>query len=259
MKHWQTLTLEWPSETVALATLNRPEHANAVSSRLSTELAELVGEVRASDQTKVLVVTGSGEHFSAGADLKETGRPDNFLDLARAAIDGLADLEIPTIAAIDGTCLAGGFELALACDLRVAAPSVVFGLTEICIGALPAAGGHARMARLVGPGRAKRLVLTGERFDGQRALEWGVVDELADPALDRALALAEQMAVHAAYALRTAKRCVDDGLGLPIAEALEREYRAIDTMATRDEVNAEIARAMGRSATYSKIFRGRAA
>jgi methylglutaconyl-CoA hydratase len=255
--HLATIRLAYESDSIAVATLNRPEVANVISSQLSRDLADIVAVLNNDQYIRVLVITGAGKAFCAGADLKEARSVDNFLDIARNAIDALAVAKFVSIAAINGTCLGGGLELALACDLRLAAADAVFGFPEIKFGLLPAAGGPQRLARLVGPGRTKRLVMTGERYDAAKALQWGIVEETADDVLTRTLEFANDIAAHPAYALRTAKTSIDNGSAAGLQSALAAEYHAIDSMASADEIDAEIVKAMDRSATYAKIFADR--
>lgn len=253
-----TVQLAWPDEEVALLTLDRPDAGNALSTQLARDLAAAVDEVGRRPAAKALVVTGAGRMFCAGADLKETPKPPGWLDLLRRTLDDLAALPVPTIAAINGACMGGGTELALACDLRVIAAGAKIGLPEISFGALPAAGGPQRLARLVGPARAKWLVMSAARLTAEEAAAIGLVDRVAPDgeAGAQGLAVARELAVHAGYALRTAKAAIDRGAGLRLEDALDVEYRLIDTMATPEERAAEVQKAMTRSATYGRIFGG---
>lgn len=251
-----TVQLSWPAEALAVLTLARPEAANTLNTRLVADLRAAVACVRSTSQAKALVVTGAGKHFCAGADLREAKRPEDWLGPLRSVFDQLAGLEVASFAAINGSCMGGGLELALACDFRVAARSAKLGLPEISFGALPAAGGPQRLARLVSPATAKWLVMSGERLTAEEAERGGLVDWVVDDgeALDRALEMAHRLTLHAAYALQTAKRVIDHGLDRSLAAALEAEYAAIDGMASPDERSAEARKAMERSATYARIF-----
>lgn len=244
------------SDGIGVLTLNRPDAGNALSVGLVAELGEAIRRVRFDDAVRVLVITGAGRMFCAGVDLKERDRPATWLSDARAALDAVEALEIPVIAAINGTCLGGGLELALAADIRIGAQSARLGLPEIVFGAPPAFGGAARLTRLVGPGRAKHLMLTGETVTAAEALGYGLVEEAVPDgtALDRAMQLARAIAVHARYAVRTGKQVIDRGRSLPGTAATDAEYAVIDAMATEDE-RAQAARAaMERSPTYSKLL-----
>lgn len=251
-----TVSLEWECPEVALITLNRPDAGNSLSSQLVSDLHQAADCVRFTESAKVLVITGAGRFFCAGADLKEQDRPRSWIWRARAAIDHLPEMEQIVIAAMNGPAMGGGTELALACDLRVATRSAQIGLPEIKFGALPGAGGPQRLARLVGPARAKYLVCSGRALSVEQAQTMGIVDEIADDgeATARAVELAQELAEHAAYALRTAKSVIDRGLDVPLPAALRAEYEAIDGMATPEQFNAEVQKAMARSNTYAKIF-----
>ena len=166
-------------------TLNRPAAANALSRALVAELTKLCGdlarEIAAGADLRALVLTGAGDKaFSAGADLKErrTWTLDDtrvFLGEINALMDALAAFPRPTIAAINGVAFGGGLELALACDIRIAADSAEMGLTEVRLGIIPGAGGTQRLARIAGVAAAKELILTGRRIGAARARELGIV------------------------------------------------------------------------------------
>jgi enoyl-CoA hydratase/carnithine racemase len=241
---------------VAVATLNRPEAANALNPRLLADLAATIDRVSAEESATVLVVAAAGRHFCAGADLKERDDEGQLLAKIRDTLEHVARLRLLTIAAIDGSCMGGGLELALACDLRIVGRSARLGLPEIQFGALPAAGGPARLARLVGPAHAKLLVCTGQPVTGEEGARLGLVTHAVDDgtAVAEALDLADRLARHAGYALRTAKAIIDGGQDVALAAALTAEYQAIDAMASPEELHDEMRRAMERSATYSKIF-----
>jgi enoyl-CoA hydratase/carnithine racemase len=200
---------------VAVVTLCRPEKLNA----LSAAVEQALGDALASDdvrRARCVVLTGSGVAFSAGADLAELSRSDpaailSYYREAGAVYERFAVLPQPAVAAIGGYCLGGGLELALAADFRIAEESAVFGLPEVSLGIVPSAGGLHRLVRLVGPGRAKELIVLRERFTAAEALAFGVVTEVvADGrALTRALELAERLAKLPAAAVAVAKESAD--------------------------------------------------
>jgi enoyl-CoA hydratase/carnithine racemase len=215
----------------------------ALVSALNAELAR-AGEDRA---LRCIVVTGAGDKaFCAGADLKERARMSAeevhaFHVGLRGALRGIEAAPQPVIAALNGAALGGGLELALACDLRVAADTAVMGLPEVSLGIIPGAGGTQRLARLVGVARAKDLVLTARRIGAAEALTMGLVSRVAPAArlLDEALALAAQVARNAPVSLRQAKRAIDGGFHLPLEEALDLENRMYqDCLRTKDRVEA---------------------
>jgi methylglutaconyl-CoA hydratase len=218
-------------------------------------LAELVRhqERAASDRTlRAVIVTGAGEKaFCAGADLKERARMDDgavagFHRAIRTAFDGFEALPQPVIAAVNGVALGGGLELALACDLRVAAQGAELALPEVGLGIIPGAGGTQRLPRVIGAARAKELILTARRMGSAEALAVGLVTQVVPgPELqEAALALAQRVTRHAPISLRQAKRAIDGGLSLPLPQALDLEnalYQACIPTADRREALAAFA------------------
>jgi enoyl-CoA hydratase/carnithine racemase len=201
--------------SAAVVALGRERKLNALSSALEQAIGDaLDGEdVRAS---ACVVFTGGPRAFSAGADIDELRDLDPAAILAYYRATGgvyerIARLPQPTVSAIAGHCLGGGFELALATDFRIAEPSASFALPEVGIGILPSSGGTHRLVRLVGTARAKELVLLGERFGADAALRLGLVTELAaeGAGLERALALAERLGALPAVAVAVAKQVID--------------------------------------------------
>ena len=200
---------------VCVVTLQREAKLNAISTAMEREL----GAALDSDDltgSACVVFTGAGKAFSAGADVNElTDRdPEAIARYYRETGDvyeRVARLPQPTIAAIHGWCLGGGLELALAADLRIADETAVLGFPELGLGILPSSGGTVRVARLVGPARAKELILVGERVDAHRALALGLVNEVVAPqlALDRALELARRLAELPRLAVSVAKQAID--------------------------------------------------
>jgi enoyl-CoA hydratase len=208
-----------------LLTIDRPERHNAVDGATATALREAFEAFCADAGARVLVLTGAGERaFCAGADLKaiETldidapGGPLGFTRLASPK---------PAIAAIGGWCLAGGLELALWCDLRIAAETAVFGCTERRWGVPLVDGGTQRLPRVIGTGRALDLILSGRTLDAAEALSLGLVTEVVAPGaqLARALELAAQIAAHPQETLLSDRRAVLEGVGLPLADGLALE------------------------------------
>jgi len=235
---------------VALLTLCRPDRLNAIGSATLNELSDTLSDIAGDDTIGAIVVAGEGKAFSAGADIKEIGACSNghaFAELVHQFTDTYAklqELEKPSVAAIDGVALGGGFELALSCDLRVAASSARFGVPEIKLGLLPAAGGSQRLARLLPSTIAKQLLLTGDVITAHDAHRLGLVNELVEDgsALDVAMRLASTMASMPPHALAAAKRLVDVGGHLPLESGivLERETvsRLFDTQDRVEGMNA---------------------
>lgn len=221
--------------------LNRPERLNALGQASVVALKACVIEASAR-QARVLLVQGTGRAFCAGADLKERAGLDLAGKLAhnahiRAAIDALAAARCVTVAVLNGLALGGGTELALACDLRIAAAGISLGLTESRIGAFPGAGGTQRLPRVVGVSRALQLMLTAEPVDSDLAWTIGLVHEVvAADALDaRALALARLLASRSALALAEIKRLVHQGIELPLSAALQLERAALPAILGSDD------------------------
>jgi enoyl-CoA hydratase/carnithine racemase len=200
---------------VCVLTLRREEKLNALSAALERELGRALDSPEVSE-SRAIVLAGAGRAFSAGADVTEFRDNDPAAILAYyrdsgAVYERLAALPRPTIAAIHGYCLGGGLELALACDFRVAEESAVFGLPEIGLGILPSSGGTHRLVRMLGPARAKELILLRDRFSAEEALSFGVVTEVVPEggAVARSLELAERLAALPAQAISTTKRVID--------------------------------------------------
>jgi len=200
---------------VCVLTLRREEKLNALSTALERELAEALdgSDVRSSG---CIVVPGSGRAFSAGADVTEFRgrRPEDVVAYYRETGDvyeRVAALPQPTLSAISGYCLGAGLELALATDFRIADETAVFGFPEIGLGILPSSGGTQRLVRLVGPARAKELILLRDRLDAREALAAGVVTEVvpAGAGLERTLELAQRLAALPALAASITKQAID--------------------------------------------------
>ena len=196
-------------------TLRRAEKLNALSSALERELLLALEDEEVRD-ARAIVVTGSGRAFSAGADVNEMrdADPESIAAYYRETGDvyeRLAALPQPTVSAISGYCLGGGFELALATDFRIADETAVFGLPEVALGIIPSSGGTHRLVRTVGPARAKELMLLRERIDAREALRLGLVTEVvaAGEATGRALAVAARLAELPPLAASLAKEAAD--------------------------------------------------
>jgi enoyl-CoA hydratase/carnithine racemase len=200
---------------VTVLTLQREEKLNALSSAMEAELLGLLSS-DAVRESHCVVFVGAGKAFSAGADINEFQDADPVSIAAYYAATGdvyerIAALPMPTIAAIHGWCLGGGLEFALAVDFRIADESAVFGLPEVQLGILPSSGGTHRLVRMLGPAKAKELMLLGRRFDAEEAHRLGLVTEVvpAGEALARALEVGRELAAQPPLAVQTAKRAAD--------------------------------------------------
>ncbi|UUC96740.1 enoyl-CoA hydratase/isomerase family protein [Comamonas sp. C11] len=245
MEQWETL--RWSVQNgVGVIELYRPERLNALNAQMKHELARLLEErARKDEDVRVLLITGAGEKaFCVGADIKEKASedvsPSTFFRTQRTTHElfrKLEEFEKPTIAAINGLALGGGLEIALCCDIRLAATSARFGLPEAKLGVIPAAGGTQRLPRLVGESLAKQMIFTAAMWDASRALQVGLVNEVVDTfALrEHALIMAQGMAELPPLALRMAKRCINRGMQTDIDSGLEYErYAASILMDTQD-------------------------
>jgi enoyl-CoA hydratase len=200
---------------VALVTIDRPDALNALDVATLTELRDRLLEVADDADVRAVVLTGAGEKaFVAGADIKymsslEPEQARGWGALGHEAARLLEEMPKPTIAAVNGFALGGGCELALACDIRYASSRAKLGQPEINLGIVPGWGGTQRLARICGIGVAKELIYTGRTVDAEEALRIGLVNALADPALDRALETARELTAKSAVALALAKRLVN--------------------------------------------------
>ncbi len=216
---------------MAIVTLSRPEALNAISGRVADDLRDAFLAVAADREAWVMVLAAAGEKaFCVGADLKERSAfsKDDWQRNRHHIVDMFAALRAvpqPTIAAVFGFALGGGFELALSCDLIVAADDARLGLTEVRVGLVPGGGGTQMLARIAGPARAKDLIFTGRQVDAAEALAMGIVARVVPRAeLEAAtIALAEQIAGNAPIAVREAKRAVDRGLEVPVEQGIAVE------------------------------------
>ncbi|KUL47929.1 enoyl-CoA hydratase/isomerase family protein [Streptomyces sp. NRRL S-1521] len=219
--------------------LDRPKAMNAVSSEMARSIAAACASLAGDADARVVVVTSTHERaFCVGADLKER---NSFSDAellrqrptARAAYTGVLDLPMPTIAAVHGFALGGGFELALSCDVIVADPTTVVGLPEVSVGVIPGGGGTQLLPRRVGAARAAELIFSARRVEAPEARELGLVDVVAEEggARAEALALGARMAANSPVGLRAAKRALRLGHGLDLRAGLEVEDAAWRTVA----------------------------
>jgi enoyl-CoA hydratase/carnithine racemase len=216
---------------VRILTIDGEAQMNVLSRALVAELTQHARQAAVEGAVRAVVLTGAGKRaFCAGANLKER-RGWSEDDVRRWLVElhaGLREVERcpkPWIAAINGLALGGGCELALACDLRVMDPSAQIGLTETRIGVIPGGGGTVRLARIIGLGRAKDLILTARRVEAQEALQMGLANRIsaAGDSVSAALALAHEMADNAPVAIAAAKASIDEAWDLPVDVALERE------------------------------------
>jgi enoyl-CoA hydratase len=224
---------------VALLRLNRPP-MNPLSIALLGELRDAALALGADPAVKAVVVAGSEKALAAGADideLRDQAGARAVTDAFRSAFDAVAAIPRPVLAAVRGYALGGGLELALACDLRVGAENSRVGQPEVLLGALPGAGGSQRLARLIGPARAKELCWSGRQVRADEARALGIFDRVvpSDEVEHNTLHWAGQFAHGAVVAMGLVKRVIDEGLGRPLANGLDREADAfVEAFGTDD-------------------------
>jgi methylglutaconyl-CoA hydratase len=249
--------------TVAIWTIDRADRMNALSRSVLLALGKLSREASVNPAIRAVVVTGAGERaFCAGADLKERRDMTDDevraqLDLYRSELGPLDRLPKPVVAAINGVAVGGGLEIALACDLRVAAAHAELGLPETSLAIIPGAGGTQRLTRIVGEGRAKEVILLARRISAAKALEWGLVNRVTaagKSVVDDAIEWIRPIAEGAPVAQAAALDAIDRGLDVDLETGLAVEKAAYEkTIATEDRREALAAFAMKRA----PHFRGR--
>ncbi len=247
---------------VGVLTLDRPDRRNALSRATLVELGRLTRELVADPEVRVIVLTGSGDKvFCAGADLKERQGFTNEdvrvqVGLYRSELSALDHSPKPVVCALNGSAFGGGLELALICDLRVAAPGALLGLPETTLGIIPGAGGTQRLPRVVGEARAKEMILLGRSVTAETALSWGLVNRVSPAGvsvLDDTIDWVGPIAHGAPIAQAAALSAVDLALDVSMKHGLDLERVHYDeTLRSQDRVEALKAFAEKRS----PVFRG---
>jgi enoyl-CoA hydratase len=218
------------SHRIARVTLHYPP-ANVLNHSVLKELEQVFGELEVDTYIKVVILTGSGKFFSAGADISELAHLNTsyegseFSARGHGLLNRIERFDKPVIAAINGTCVGGGLELAMACHIRLAAAGILLGLPEIKLGLIPGFGGTQRLARIVVPSQATQLILTGNSVTAEDALKMGLVNRVV-PAIElvsEATALAGTIVASGRLAIHAALRAIRAGIDSPLAEGLARE------------------------------------
>ncbi|WML53413.1 enoyl-CoA hydratase-related protein [Neobacillus sp. PS3-12] len=217
-------------DQIGMLTINHPP-VNALNAEVMEELDQAIKRIREEKGCRALIIAGSGDRaFVAGADIKEFIGLDKEKAIAlchkgQKIFTNIADLEMPVICAIQGYVLGAGLELALSCDIRVADSSAFFGLPEVGLGILPGYGGTQRLTRLIGAGKAKLLILSGEKFSAEEALQFGIIEKLVSEGqvLPTAIALAKTIFNKAPIAVSKAKKAIDVASFLELEKGLKRE------------------------------------
>ena len=218
---------------IAVATINRPKALNALNSQVLEDIDQLVEQVKADDEIRALVITGSGEKaFVAGADIGEMStltkaEGEAFGKKGNDVFRKLETLPVPTIAAVNGFALGGGCELSMSCDIRICADTAVFGQPEAGLGITPGFGGTQRLARLVGPGMAKQLIYTAKNIKADEAYRIGLVNAVypLDELMPAAEKMAETIAKNAPIAVRACKKAINEGLEVEMDDAVVIEEK----------------------------------
>ena len=236
---YQTIRYE-KNGNIGIATINRPEALNALNSTVISELEQLISEVEKDAELGAFIITGEGRSFVAGADIGEQSTMDvaagrKWGQRGSALFRRIEKLEIPTIAAVNGFALGGGCELAMSCDIILAAGpnaegkgGAKFGQPEVGLGITPGFGGTQRLARIVGTGRAMELIFTAKTIDAAQAEKIGLVNAVCPPEelMDKAMEMAEMIAAQAQVAVRESKRCIRKGIQTDINTGLAFEAEA---------------------------------
>jgi enoyl-CoA hydratase/carnithine racemase len=238
------LKVDRPDEHIEVWTLQGAARRNSLSRALVAALLEQLVERLPRSGARVVVLTGEGDFFCSGADLKERAGMSvdevrHFIDQLGLLMDGIEQSSAVFLAALNGSAYGGGTELALACDVRIAAAEAELALTEVSWGIVPGAGGTQRLPRLVGLGLAKELILSARRVSATEANAIGLVNEIVarEQVLSRATDLAGQIAHNAPIAVAAAKRALNAALDLPLAEGLAFERSQYETIiGTKDRL-----------------------
>jgi enoyl-CoA hydratase len=226
---------------LAWMTVNRPEKRNALNRATRLEMLEALEDVIRDPAVKVLILSGAGgKSFVAGSDLNELARMNPLemehfsATLAQQFYHRFEQMDKPVIAMIDGLCLGGGLELAMACDIRIASESSRFGQPEIFLGIMPGSGGTQRLPRLVGLGKAKELVFTGKMIDASEALRIGLINQVtaSDQLEETVLSMAGQVAEHSSLALKWAKKTINASQEIGLTQGLAYEALVMSLLFT---------------------------
>ena len=239
----ENIRLEYRGETAVL-TVDRPKALNALNSATLREMEEALSLLEERKDLRTVIVTGGGEKsFVAGADISEmvnASAPEGreMALLAKRCFERLEQMPVVTIAAVNGYALGGGCELAMACDIRVAAENAIFGQPECGLGILPGFGGTQRLARLVGRGRAKELIFTCDKIDAQEAYRIGLANKVvpAEELMDTCQKMAKKILSKASYAISLAKSVINAGMDMDLTNGLKMEADAFGfTFSTHDK------------------------
>ncbi|SMC89619.1 enoyl-CoA hydratase [Desulfocicer vacuolatum DSM 3385] len=247
---------------VITITLNRPEHMNAISIEMLDELNLLTDCMANDSDIAAVIITGGDKCFAAGADISQVSRLDSpvdahaFVSRAQMVMEKIERIEKPVIAAVNGVAFGGGCELALACDIRLASEDALFALPEIKIGVIPGAGGTQRLPRLIGMGRAKEMLFSGDPINAQEAYRIGLVNRIfpAGSLMDEAVKLAEKFAGRPRLALKANKTAVSTGMDMDLQSALAYEARCFELLFSTEDLKEGVQAFMEKR---KPVFKGR--
>ena len=225
-------------ESVAHITLNRPKNLNALCDELLGELGEVFSAIEEDRDTGVVIITGNQKAFAAGADITEimqVGTPlaaQSFVARIHKVFNRIESCSKPVIAAVSGYAFGGGCELALACDIRIAAENALFGLPEIKLGLIPGGGGTQRLSRLIGLGRAKELLFTGDTIDVNEAYRIGLVNKIVptEALISETEKMAAKLTKLPAIAMKMNKLAANEGANMDLKSALAHESRCFEVL-----------------------------
>jgi len=231
-------------DSIGYVTVNRPEALNALSVDVINEITDVFTKISSDDEVGIVILTGEGRAFVAGADIGWL-RSLNAIDgramamKAQAMMDLIESIEKPVIAAVNGFALGGGCELAMACDIRIASEKAKFGQPEVNLGIIPCFGGTQRLSRLVGKGMAKYLIFSAEMIDAREAFRIGLADRVvaAEELLSTAETLAKTILSKGPVAIKMAKVSINNGVNLDLKSANQFEVEAyVSTLCTEDRI-----------------------
>ncbi|PLY13267.1 MAG: 2,3-dehydroadipyl-CoA hydratase [Sedimenticola sp.] len=245
MRDYSDITIESDDKGVRVIRLNRPEAHNALRTHLLAELADALSAAQQNDAIGCIVITGSETLFAAGADIKEMAQLDAvalWKDQRPLHWKSIREFTKPVVAAVNGYCLGGGFELAMHADILIAGSNAQFGQPEINLGIIPGAGGTQRLVRTVGKSLAMKMVLSGEFINAQQALAAGIAAEITQPenTLRCAIQLAQKIACKSPIALRLAKELVLKSYETTLEQGLDAERKSFVFLAATDDRNEGI-------------------
>mgnify|MGYP001319862932 CR=1 FL=1 len=231
------------NSAVAVITLNRPNHMNAISIKMLNELNHLMDAMTENTDIAAVIITGGDKCFAAGADIQQVSRLDTpvaahvFVSLAQIVMEKIEKFKMPVIAAINGIAFGGGCELTLACDIRLASEDALFALPEIKIGVIPGGGGTQRLPRLIGGGRAREMLFSGDPIDAREAYRIGLVNRVfsADSLMYEAQKMAVKFAGQPRLAMEANKAAVLTGMNMDQHSAMAYEARCFEFLFSTED------------------------